>query len=109
MKKLLQFLLIGSALLSGVTAYAYSIRNTYSSNLLCIQIKRPHTTYNIPANNSNDFDNAPSLTIKTKGKYACKTGDGLYTSVCLVSDIQETATFNTDDGSASCSTPVKIH
>ncbi|HHT0594640.1 TPA: hypothetical protein ACTXXA_003664 [Legionella anisa] len=110
MKKQLQLMTIAPIILYGGTSYAYSIRNTYPAELVCIQIKKPHTTYTIPANGASDnFDNAPFLTIKASGSYKCKTGDGLYTSTCSVSDIQEAATFNTNDGSASCSTPAKVH
>ncbi|KTD40167.1 hypothetical protein [Legionella parisiensis] len=109
MRKELQVMTIVSIILYGVTSFAYSIRNTYPEELVCVQVKKPHTTYNIPANVSSDnFDNAPFLAIKVSGNYKCKTGDGVYTSICSVSDIQEAATFNTHDGSASCSTPVKI-
>lgn len=110
MKKQLQVMTIVPIILYGITSYAYSIRNTYPAELVCVQVKKPYITYTIAANVSSDnFDNVPVSTIKASGSYKCKTGDGVYTSVCSVSDIQEVATFNTNDGSASCSTPVKIH
>jgi hypothetical protein len=97
----LKLLLIASILGYGMSAYAFNIRNTYTSSLICTLAARPHTTYKIPSHNS-------SVKLKTAGKYNCRTSDKLYISTCSVSSIQPTATFNTDDGSASCSTPIRI-
>lgn len=93
---------------SGSVSHAYSIRNTYPAKLVCIQTVKPHSRYEIPANPSPNYDKVPSLAIKEAGEYQCKTVDNAYSSVCTVSDLQETATFDINDGSASCSTPVKI-
>lgn len=95
------------ALLCTATVHAYSIRSTYESALICTQFEKPHTVYTIPANKPNNYDNVPFVDVKESGKYECETEDKLYTSTCSVSDFQEKATFDTNDGSASCSTPVK--
>ena len=73
-----------------------------------MQVDKPNKIYQIPANKNNNYDNVPAQTVKEAGKYDCKTKDKLYISTCSVSEIQEIATFDTNDGSASCSTPVKI-
>ncbi|CDZ75773.1 hypothetical protein BN59_00031 [Legionella massiliensis] len=93
---------------SGTLSYAYNIRNTYPAKLICIQTIKPHSRYEIPANLSPNYDKVPFLAIKKAGEYQCNTADKAYSSVCTVSDIQEAATFDTNDGSASCTTPVKI-
>lgn len=97
----IKLILIAFALMYGMSSYAFNIRNTYTSTLICSQSTRPHTTYKIPSHRS-------SVNLKVAGKYNCRTSDKLYISTCSVSSIQPIATFNTNDGSASCTTPVRI-
>ena len=99
--KLIKFALVCVIIFSGMNVYAFKIRNTYTANLICIQAASPHKKFTIRSHRS-------SVELKAEGKYNCKTSDHMYMSVCSVSEFQPVATFNTNDGSASCTTPVKI-
>lgn len=108
MKKYVSFILLFISFLHPDTLLAFTLRNTYPTKLKCIQVKKPHSIYIVSGKVKNDFSTVPSVTLKEAGKYNCKTTDKAYVSTCEVSEFQPQATFNTNDGSVSCSTPEKI-